>query len=443
MPRYTIADVATDQPAMKRYTLADVAMGEGSPSRGIGMPSVVARAAGASSSFLQQPENNIPMASPTIKVLKAGLAADKNYPMENTLPTVGAVGGAALGGAATLPSGAGVPFGATIGAFEGGAAGEVAKNYIKVLRNKPGVPETAGQSLKEAGVEGTKQAATELGGALIVGSLKKVFMDAPRVLMNKVIDVSKKRLQAEALDKTEEIGAKAASEWKNAGKSSSEILGRIKEDMPKIGKAIRDKIDDTFGKTQTKVDTAKYFDDAVTPVIKKLAPNPANQEAIAGIDTLKQKYLKQYGDKMTLPQLEDLKISLYNDISDASWWKANEALPDKVKAHVALARGARKIIDEHVEGISELNAQYGLYASMKAFLAGTEAGGGKSIIKLFVEPAYEKALTAAAVPAQKIFGPAVKVMNPVIPPSVQAAFGVGRAQFPERDRISMPRLRWE
>ena len=350
-------------------------------------------------------------------VLKAGAEADKVYPAENLLPTAGAVTGAMVGGAATLPTGAGVPFGATIGAAEGGAVGETAKNYIRALRGKT-TPETPIESLKQSGTEGAKQGAAELGGAGIASALEKVFVGLPRVLMNKVMNVSNKRLQAEALGKAEEIGAKAANEWANAGKSSSEILDRIKTETPKIGKQISKAVEDTYKTTNATVPTDQFFDEAITPMIEKLKPNPTNKPIIKNILDLKKDYLDQYGPTITLPQLEKLKISLYDDIADSAWWKANEALPDKVKATVALARTARQKISDLIPGISDLNFQYGLYSSMKAFLAGTEAGGGKSVIKLFVEPGYEKALTATAVPVAKL-GAKIKVFNPAIPTGTQ------------------------
>ena len=358
-------------------------------------------------------------------ILKTGIEADKNYPAENLLPAAGAIAGGLVGGAATLPSGAGVPFGATVGATEGGAIGETAKNYIRALRGKQ-TPETAGESLMESAKAGGVAGVSELGGAAIVSGLKTVFSGLPRVLMNKVLGVSKKRLQAEALDKTEEIGAAAANEWKNFGRSSSEILDRIKGETKTIGKKIESAIQNTFSRTKATVDTGQFFDDAINPIIKKLEPNPANKEIIEGIKGLKIKYLDQYGKDITLPQLEKLKISLYDDVSDSSWWKANETLPDKVKSTVALARTARRKISQMVPEISGLNSQYGLYSSMKAFLAGTEAGGGKSVVKLFLEPGYEKALTGASVLLKKS-GELVKPFNPVIRPGFQIGANTLRA----------------
>ena len=47
-------------------------------------------------------------------VLKAGIEAEKNYPAQKLLPTVGGIAGGLVGGIATFPSGGGIPFGATM-----------------------------------------------------------------------------------------------------------------------------------------------------------------------------------------------------------------------------------------------------------------------------------------------------------------------------------------
>ena len=356
-----------------------------------------------------------------------------DYSAEDVLPTVGGVLGGLVGGAATLSSGAGVPFGATAGATIGGGFGQTAKNFVRVLRDKP-VPSLPLESLKESGVEGLKQGGAALAGAGIVKGLEKVFVGLPRVLMNKVMGVNKKRLQAEALDKVEEIGTEAAKEWSNFGRSSSEILDRVKKELPQIGKEISKKVDETYAKNKAFVYTTDIFDEALNPIIKRLEPNPANAKIIesingSGLDSLRSRYLSKYGNKITLPELEKLKISLYDDIADTSWWKANETLPDRIKGTIALARTARRKISNLVPGISDLNEQYGLYSSMKAFLAGTEAGSGKSITKLFLEPAYEKTLTSVAVPLQN-FGAPVRVALPAVAPGVQAEIGRRRIGLP-------------
>ena len=351
-----------------------------------------------------------------------GEAASKINP-ENLLPTLGGVVGGIIGGAATLPSGAGVPFGATLGATIGGGAGESLRNTVRLAKGES-VPSTIGESLVQTGIEAGKQGAASLAGAGVIKVLEKVFVGLPRVLMNKIMNVSKKRLQAEVLDKAEEIGSKAANEWSNFGKSSSEILDRIKKDMPQIAKQVKSKVAEYTSKTDASVNTAKFFDDAVNPVVEKLKPNPVNQEVIDKLAELKTRYLKQYGKKISLENLDTLKKSLYDDIADSSWWKANDQRPDAIKSTIALARKARRIISDSVPGVADLNAQYGTYASMKAFLAGTEAGGGKSITKLFLEPGFEKVLSGTAIGLQKIGSPAFKAVAPAIQPAAQIGVGI-------------------
>ena len=371
-------------------------------------------------SFQEPVKSSIPVKNPN--------AVGNTMAAEDVLPTAGGIIGGMIGGAATLPTGGGVPFGVTIGSAEGGAIGQVGKNYIRAMRGKS-VPETSSESLKESGAEGLKQGAMALGGSVVEGTLQKIFSGMPRVLMNKVLGVSKKRLQAEALGKVEELGTAAAKELSNAGKSSSQILDRVEGELPKIGKSIQNEIHSVYSKTGAETDTGKLFDDAINPIIKKLSPNPDNAETLKYLDTLKTKYIRQYGDNISLPDLEKLKVSLYNDVSDSAWWKAHEQFPDKVKATVALARTARKKINELAPNIAHMNDQYGLYSSMKAFLSGTEAGGGKSLTKLFLEPAYEKVLTGTAVGLPGA-GIPVRAVLPAVRPAVQAEIGRRRIGLP-------------
>lgn len=357
-------------------------------------------------------------------------AEGPNYSAEDAIPPLMAIGGGIVGGAATLPSGAGVPFGATAGAGIFGGAGQSIKNMVRAARGKS-VPATPIESLKDTGAEGGRQAAYELGGAGVASAVKKVFVGAPRVLMNKVMNVSNKRLQAEALDKAEEIGTQAASEWGNFGKSSGEMLDRIKTQQPKIAAQVDKKISDHMAANPTtKIDTAQFFDEATSPLIKKLNRNPDNGPAIDGINELFNKYIDKYGDEMDLKQLDDLKKGLYDDIADASWWKKNEQLPDKIKATVAIAKKARKIIGNAVPDVNDLNAQYGTYAGMKAFLAGSEAGGEKSLLNLFVGPVYEKTMSGTAVGLQKMGRP-IRPLIPAIPPAVQLGVNAQRVPYEE------------
>jgi outer membrane lipoprotein SlyB len=102
------------------------------------------------------------------KVLQSGIEADKRYPAENLIPPVlGSVGGV-VGGLATLPSGAGVPFGATAGAIEGGALGKSIQEGISAIRGNQPVSLTIPESLTNAWISGLTQGGAELGTATLL-----------------------------------------------------------------------------------------------------------------------------------------------------------------------------------------------------------------------------------------------------------------------------------
>lgn len=120
-------------------------------------------------------------------VLQTGIEADKKYPAENLLPAVGSTVGAIVGGAATLPSGAGVPFGGTVGAGVGGALGEKARQGARYLRGKE---QDEGSALKE----GLLGATSELGGAAVFKVLRgfftgKIARGGIKTFVDKVTDI--------------------------------------------------------------------------------------------------------------------------------------------------------------------------------------------------------------------------------------------------------------
>ena len=129
-------------------------------------PSLAERAVG----ILRRPELSLPLAPvmgvPAMrKVAEVLPVAEKKYPAENLLPSIGGIAGGFAGGTATLPSGAGIPFGATVGAGAGGAAGEALRQKVRELRGKP-------SDEGSIAVEGITQAGAEIGTGLLFRFLK-------------------------------------------------------------------------------------------------------------------------------------------------------------------------------------------------------------------------------------------------------------------------------
>ena len=131
-----------------------------------------------SSKFLQEPSSFMPLvalAKPAIettpKLAQIGMSVKDP---EDILPIVGGAGGAAIGSIATLPSGGGLPFGATIGAGIGGQVGETARQYVRAIKGKS-IPETIPEALAKTGIEGAKQSALELTGSAVAKSAIKTF----------------------------------------------------------------------------------------------------------------------------------------------------------------------------------------------------------------------------------------------------------------------------
>ncbi len=119
-------------------------------------------------SFLTSPSALPFSPTPFIAGTEKTVDAIKNSPTpaEDLIPPLMATAGGIVGGAATLPSGAGVPFGATAGAYIGGQAGETARQYIRAIRGKE-TPKTPMEALTSTAETGAGMAALELGGAAI------------------------------------------------------------------------------------------------------------------------------------------------------------------------------------------------------------------------------------------------------------------------------------
>jgi hypothetical protein len=114
------------------------------------------------SSILEKPEFSLPLAPLTLapiakKVAKIGAIAEKRYPAEELLPPAFGIGGAILS-QFLAPA---VPFAATAGSGFGGIIGAGLRKGVRELRGKP-PDETSVLG------EGLKQAAYELGGAVVM-----------------------------------------------------------------------------------------------------------------------------------------------------------------------------------------------------------------------------------------------------------------------------------
>ena len=157
-----------------------------------------------SSQFIQRPEIGLPLApvfgAPLArKVAEVLPIAEKRYPAEELLPQIGGISGGIAGSIATLPSGGGVPFGATLGAGAGGAAGQALRKGVRALRGKPS---------DDANIlgEGIKQAGYELGGGAIF-KIGRAFgiKELARKGLGKFADKIKEIVKPKELERANEL----------------------------------------------------------------------------------------------------------------------------------------------------------------------------------------------------------------------------------------------
>lgn len=159
------------------------------------IPNVNVQSAPALGSSLSKSVTPFLPINKSAEIGRSAVESDKRVPAQNILPIIAGGAGGLIGGAMTSPSGAGIPFGATIGSGVFAGASKPIVNAISAMRGQTeNLPETIPQSLGQSAMTGGEMAASELAGAGLLKGIEltgvgKLATKGFKSFKNKLLDV--------------------------------------------------------------------------------------------------------------------------------------------------------------------------------------------------------------------------------------------------------------
>jgi len=271
----------------------------------------------------------------------------------DTLPTVGAGVGGALGFAAGGPVGLG-PVGLVAGGAAGGVAGESAKQALSnaMFGEGPKTRQEQYSDLGKSALGGTEQ---EMGGA-IVGKVLPMIGSKVRSIQGELASVPDKEIEAlsQRGDKVSNLIKNNMSEGKfDSQMAVNHMRENVLADVKKTRLALGNRIEAALSSNQA-MPSGELYD--ATPIKQSLQTSMSQLDpvydakqidAIKGIQSLIDK--KSPDGKMTLQTLQATKEKLYNLAEGAYQQNGDlfQAGPKAAYASKMAGRQAKEILDTY------------------------------------------------------------------------------------------------